>query len=198
MELKVTQCNVGRYNLLGNEKSLSFYMGIYHDSKPIEVNGAKAILHYSGEENELSDFEDAINNLSYVIEKCLSYAERVISTVDYEAQCFAFIKVYNDNFNEINENQKIKERNNLQAKIQRLQKELDGICDLPDDLYWFVNNFIKLKIKKYKKWQEPYVKELADIKEGTEKYAAVSKQISDYQQKIDTLTTKLIPEPTPQ
>lgn len=195
MELKVTQCQVGQFNILGNEKSLSFYMGIYQDGKPVEVNGAKAILYYSGDENELHNFEDAIDNIEYVVEKCLAYSDCVISTTNYEAQCVAFISAYNENFEVINENKKTKERNDLQARIHRLQKELNDICDLPDDLRILANNFIQAKINKYKKWQYECLKELSQIKEGTDKYESTSKKISDYQAKIDTLTSKFIQEP---
>lgn len=194
MELKVTQCNVGKYNLLGNEKSLSFYMGIYDNNKLIEVDGIKALLHYSGEPDELSDFEDAINNLESIYEKCLKYADKVISSVDYEAQCLLFIKVYTDNFELINETQKTKERIAIEKGIQKLQKELENIYDLPADLYETTNSFIRQKINQYKKWQERHIKELPQIIEGTEKHALVTKKINDYQQKIDELTNKIIPK----
>lgn len=194
MELKVTQCSVGRYNLIGNEKSLSFYMGIYDGGKLVEVNGIKALLHYSGEENEEDDFKDAIDNLQYVYEKCLMYADRVISSTDYEAQCLTFIKVYTENFDLINETQKAKERKDIESKIQKLQKQLENIYDLPEDLYETTNSVIRLQINKYKKWQEPYIKELPQIIEGTEKHALVTKKINYYQQKIDKLTEKLIPK----
>ena len=193
MELKVTQCSVGKYNWAGNEKSLSFYMGIYDNDKLVEVDGIKALLHYSGEENELDDFRDAIDNLEYAYEKCLKYADKVISSVDYEAQCLTFIKVYTDNFELINETQKTKERISIEKRIQKLQKELENISDLPANLYETTNSFIRKKINQYKKWQEPYIKELPQIIEGTEKHIEVTKKINDYQQKIGKLTEKLIP-----
>jgi len=69
-------------------------------------------------EDEWNDFRDAFNDLNEVIRKCLEYSKSVISTRDYKGQSLAFIKAYTDNYNEINETKKEKERidSNLKDK----------------------------------------------------------------------------------
>jgi len=46
------QCSVGRFNLLSNEKNLSFSVGIYENDKLINVDGIDAVLHYFGDPDD--------------------------------------------------------------------------------------------------------------------------------------------------
>ena len=71
--LRVIQNSVGRYNLLSNEESLCFSMGLFDDDKLMSDGETKAKLYYSGDPDEKYGFEDAINNLDFVFEKCFEY-----------------------------------------------------------------------------------------------------------------------------
>src|SRR3954470_10753140 len=100
-ELKVTQCQVGRFHFGSSEKTLSFYMGVYCDGKLVEEDANKAQLHFSGDEDELSFFEDAIENIEEVFNKCMAYSSKVWSTSNYRANCLLFAKSYLQNLYEL-------------------------------------------------------------------------------------------------
>lgn len=185
MKIKVTQCQVGRFNLMSNEKSLSFYMAIQTmDGKTYEEDGIKAVLHYSGDENELHDFEDAINNLEYVWEKCYRDSDKVISSTPYRDQCLLFLRTYKANYELIDLNMLSDHCARIEKEIAKLQKELAWNTIIPeiDVTHVFAN-----EIKEHERTIAYWEKELLSIKEGTEKYETTCKTIEKYRSKIKQL-----------
>lgn len=90
MNLKVTQSQVGRYDLLSNEESFVFQMGIFCDGQGVkDENGELARIYYSGEPDKQCDFDDPFDNLDDVFIACWNYAQRVISTRNYRMEALA-------------------------------------------------------------------------------------------------------------
>lgn len=194
MELRVIQCQVGQFNLLGNEKSLTFQMGLFEDGKIVEVDGIKAKLYYSGEPDDEYYFRDAKDNLRDIFERCYKYADKVISSTDYGAQCVLFAKLYSQNYESLSAATVAKRKVEIQKEIDKLQKELQQDTIIPE--IWDMANWcIVGEIKKYKKWQESSEKELEQLKEGSEMHIKELQRIEGYRQKISTLESNLIPEP---
>jgi hypothetical protein len=192
MELRVIQCQVGQFNLCSNEKSLSFYMGIYEYNKPIEVNGVNAILHYSGEPDEVDYFRDAFNNLENIFTKCFEYSQRIWSTTDYKAQCLLFAKLYQENYDKLNAQLVEKHKIEVQKEIEELQKGLNCDTILPD-LSYSINTAIYKKIEGIKKSIEVNEKELIQLKENSEKYSEISNRINKYNSDINEISKYLVP-----
>lgn len=189
MKLQVTQCQVGQFNWLGNEKSLSFYMQIQDDNdKVIEENGIKARLYYSGDPDEYDIFKEAYNyeNLGEIFEKCFKYCNRIISSYDHKSECLLFIKTYQENLGKLNEYHLQKYKEKCNKEIERLKKELDKNYII-EDLSWYANNEINREIKKYNQWIESYEKENIQLKEDYEKYLKNLQKIEKYKQQIDKL-----------
>lgn len=127
MKIQITQNDYGNYNFSGNEKSTVFSMVIKDENGIVKVNNIPCRLQYSSDEDETTDFDDAIGNLEWTFEKCFEYSKKIWSSTDYEAQLLAFIKVYKENFEGIKENYLTSEKKRITDKIESLQKELAHI-----------------------------------------------------------------------
>jgi len=195
MNIRVSQCEVGKFNLCGSELSLSFYMSIYDGNTIVVRDGVKAQLHYSGEPDDIQYFEDAVENICDVFERCAKYAGRVWSSTDYFAQCMTFASVYQENFDQITAEYVANRNKDIERKIERLQRELANDSPLDSNLYEISNDLIRAEIKKYTKWMDGCKIELDQVKEGTEKYANLTKKIEGYQKNIADFTSKIIPQP---
>lgn len=188
--IKVTQCDIGQYNLLSNEKSLSFYMSIFNkeDNTVYEENDIKAQLHYSGEPYEVDIFRDAINNIEEVFTMCFKYAKNVMSSIDYKAQCLLFYKVYQANFENIESNMRNERDKRIKKQIERLQKELT--YDILYDLQYCYNNIIDNEISLLKKYIESINKQNMELKEDSHTFAKNIERIRNYQAKIEDYENK--------
>lgn len=185
-KIVINQCSVGRYNLLSNEKYLSFYMSIMtEDKKVYEENGTKAQLYYSGGEDELYDFENALDNLGWVFEKCFKYASRVISSIDYESQCLLFAKVYQENFEELNRNMKEERNKKIEEKIKKLEEELEK--EPLSDISFYVESALEKRIKNVKDHLNYWKDKNKDVKEGSETYKDNMSIINSYTNEVEKL-----------
>ncbi|RYD86165.1 MAG: hypothetical protein EOP50_22875 [Sphingobacteriales bacterium] len=97
MEIRVTQCQVGRFNLLSSEKTLEFSCGLYTDGKLIEEDGVKAILKYSGEP-DMIDYFTSLDNLDAIFSHCFEFGSRISSSTDYVSQCLLFARLFRENY----------------------------------------------------------------------------------------------------
>jgi hypothetical protein len=186
MKLRVTQCSVGKYYLGSNEESLSFYMSIHdnNNNELIKENGLKAQIHYSGDPNDLYIFEDALSNIEEVFTYCLEYSKKVISSVDYEAQCLLFYKIYQQNFETINTNMRIERDKRIKEQIESLQKELE--CkDVIHNLQSSFENYIYSKIKHLNQRIDYYNEKNSELKEDSLTYQNNKKFISDFKNQIE-------------
>lgn len=180
MELQIIQNQIGRFNLIGVEESLSFSLAIKENNDYVEYNGQKCIIHYSGNDFSLKDFfRDCFENgeIGEIFNICFRYADNVISSINYKARCLSFWKVYNDNKKELSNNFIDEEKNKVNEQIKRLQNKLDRLEDFKFSNYNFDENINK-KIGYLQKWIEDDEKELNQIKKGTEKYIDINKRIS--------------------
>ena len=197
MEIKLIQCSIGRYYLGSSEKNLSFSLGIYEDGKVItDENGTKAILHFMGDPDEEDYFRNWEDNLEDIFEQCFKYSQRVFGTNNYEAQCILFGKLYNKNYETINNINLKKEEKYIQEEITRLEKKLEDLRTkvtyyLPE-LGYATNNAFTAEINKYEKWKSGYDKELEDLKEGTPTYNEKLEKVTRYQEKIDKYKKLLV------
>lgn len=196
MELRVFNNQMGSFNLLNpSQKSFEFSLGICEDGiyKAIEIDGIKAVISFSGDEDDKADFEEPIENLGAVFNKCFEYSDKIWSTVNYRKQCLLFAKLYQENVDTMDKVMVEKHKIKTQKRIDELQNELklDAILyDLADD----INGAIQAKINKIKKSVTFKEKELSELKEDSESYAKSKKMLDGYIAEIETLQSHLIAE----
>lgn len=182
MELKVIQNWKGKYNLLSNEETLSFVLGIYDDeNKVIQVDGVKAILSYSGDREP---FDSPLDDMPNVFQECFDYAKSVISSTPYEKQTLLFAKIYQENYEELYEKMAQKKKTEVEQEIERLQQKLKYLNGI-EDISWEVNDRVQKQINLYTKWRDLAQKELEQVKEGTEKHKEISEKIERYNKEIE-------------
>ena len=188
MKIRVTQCSVGRYNFIGNEESLAFNMIIEdNEEKLVKLNDIPCILHYSGEPEERDDFDYySKEDLSWIFDKCLKYANNVWGTTDYKAQCFAFYKIYKDNFEEIANQQEKTEKEKLEKLLKEIQSKLESNLR-PENLTEYMEEHIKKEISKYQKWLSESELEKTKYKDGVEEIIKLDEKIEKYKNKIKEL-----------
>lgn len=150
-----------------------------NDRNPIEIDGIKAILHYSGEPEEIDLFQDAYNGLEDVFKKCFKYADKVWSSTNYKAQCLLFLKLFQENYEQIDSCLVQKHKENTQKKIDKLTKELSWGTIVPD-LSYAANSCIQNKIEAINKFIIYNEKELSQLKEDSNKYREVKAKIDKY------------------
>lgn len=191
MELKVIQNYRGKYYLGSSEEQLAFSIGIFDENnKIIEVDGIKAKLEYMGDREP---FDSPLDDMPNVFEECFDYSKRVISSVPYEKQTLLFAKIYQENFEELNDKMKQKKKVELEKGIEILQRKLTYLNGI-DDISWEVNNKIKKEIDLYTTWRNSAQKELEQVKEGTEKYNELFEKIEKYNKKIERYNNSRVNE----
>jgi len=193
--IKVTQNHVGRYSLGSNEETLSFYMGIYEDNKIMELDGDKAILHYSGDPDEVEYFEEAIENIEGVFQKCFDYAERVWSTTDYKSQCIAFAKLYTMHLSEIEQNMLMLRKARIEKEIAKLTAQLNE-TELLYDISDAYNDCVTKRIRLHQKWLDEEKKKLSELKDNAPSRASVVTKIEKYDRDIKYYESLLMPTVT--
>ncbi len=193
-EIKLVQSYIGNFNW-GNpsEKSFSFSLGLYEDNKLIEENGIKAVLQYSGDLEDESDFEEPIDNIETVFDLCFKYSNKVWSTTNYKAQCLLFGKLYIQYFYELDTNLLEKRKIKLQRDLEEIQRKLLQTGILNDLTYQF-NHTLNNQIKDYQKSIDYYTKENSQLKEDSEKFFKNQDQILSYQNKINELNSLIVKE----
>lgn len=195
MKIRVFNNHIGCFNLMNpSQKTFEFSMALLDDAnKVIEVDGLKAVIKYSGEPDDKDYFEEPLENLGEVFNKCFEYGDRVWSGTDYKAQCLLFAKLYQENLEVMDAEMVKKHKEKTQKRIDELQKELQWntiLYDLTDD----VNSAIQTKIGKIKKSIAFKEKELSELKEESEGYAKAKKYLDGYNAEIEKLQTFLIAE----
>jgi hypothetical protein len=194
MELRVFNNQIGYFNLLRpSEKTFEFSMALVDEGtrKPVEVDGIKAMITFSGEEDDACLFEDPIGELPSVFRKCFVYADKVWGSTDYKAQCLLFAKLYQENLDAMDEVAVAKHKEKTQKKIDQLQKEL-GWNTILYDMTEEINSAIEDKIKSIEKSIAYKEKEVSELKEGCESYLKATELIGKYKSQIDNLKTFMI------
>lgn len=189
-EIKIRQCLVGKYNLLSNEPSLEFSMGLFEDGKLIEDGDNQALLRYSGDADELEDFKYySEEDIGWIFEKCFKYANSVWSTTDYKGNAMLFYREYSKDFETMAEDMEKAEKEKIREQIEKLNKKLDS--DLkPYDFRDDMADVIQKEIDKYNKWIDSEVEKQSQLKKNTEGYKECDERIVKYKEKIDALKTK--------
>lgn len=191
MRIKLIQRAVGRYDWASNDDILTFKLGIYDSEGIVTRGGEKAILEYRGEPGDLEYFQDPINEIDEVFEKCWEYAGRVFGSTNYRLQCITFFEVYSENFKEINSSFVTEEEKALRSKIEALQKKLDKVKGL-SDLSWGAYHSFKKSLDQYERWEKESGKRLSQLVDGSrlyykelEKYNRYRKLANEYRLLID-------------
>lgn len=191
MELKIIQNSLGRYNLLGNEESLAFSMAIIgEDGKVITDGTNKASVDYSGDPEEKDEFDDNLEDISFLFGKCLGYSKRVFGSKDREGDCYFFARIFSDNFDEISTAFGAKKRSVLEKKLERIQQELSSNLSLTDARA-DISQEITKEVRKYEGWVTYSEKELAQLLPDSEKAQKERERIEGYKTKIEKLNSVL-------
>lgn len=177
--LRVNQCSIGKFNLLGNEETLQFSMSIIEDGKQYEENGIRAVLNYSGDVDNYYILNNALNNLEDVFELCYKDGCRWMGGTDYEAQTILFAKVYKENYEEINKNLLAAHKIETEKKIEELKKQLLR-SEIVPNLDYQVSRVFDAKIKENQKMIDHYNNKLADLKEDSESFQKEAKYRDKY------------------
>ena len=194
MYLNVIQCSIGHYNLLSNDKSLSFSMILTENEnsrEAINIDGINAMLYYSGDPDELEVFIDAYNNLEEVFEKCFTYAIKTWSTVNYRAQCLLFFKLFQENYTEINAYLVKKHVEDIKKKIIELNKQLERTIVIPD-LSEIGNYCLDNRISEINNLIALYDKDLVQFRENSDNYNSIKSKIDKYRKEVELLSNSKI------
>ena len=202
--LKVTQCQVGHFDLLDpGKKSFSFQMRILDDGKLVERDGVPAMLDLSGDPKVLGNFvaytggshHSRITHLECIFRCCFDYAmELLYSSRDYRAQCLAFATEYIIHCDEIHQSLLLQERAELKRKIEELQARLDPGCPSvgdPDD----IRARIEEEIEKDERLIRREEGDLSQYVEGSQKSFEAKKRIERYKTRIREMRPILELEP---
>ena len=186
MKLKVIQSQVGRFDLGDNTESYVFKSGIVDDEgNVVTKDGTKALLVYRGEPNEKYDFEDSMDELDWVFEKCWEYANGFIYSSDnYKEQCIAFWEVYMDNHDQIDYNYASDRKANIQKQIERLQDELKKIEALPE-LDWAGYHAFHKEQTRNERFYIKSEEVLKQLVKDSEMYKDEKKILEYYQELVD-------------
>lgn len=191
IEIKITQCQVGRYNLLSDDETLSFGMALYEDGKVLEKDGVKAVLRYSGDSDEYEDFRYySEEDLGWIFDKCYSYAKRTWGTTDYEAQALLFLTEYCNSFEDIAQTTALKQKERLEKQIEDLRRKLDGNLE-PYDYRYAIDKLFEKEVARYQKWLDDEKDKRTQYVVGSDLYDESQKRIEGYEKKIDVLKSYL-------
>lgn len=188
VELRVIQSSVGSFNWANpSEKSFSFTIGLFGaDRQLIVENGVKAVLHFSGDPDTENEFDEPLDNLRDVFDKCFKYSKRVWGSTDYEAQCLLFARIYTENYEALDNALVASHKQRVEKKIAELQKQLSWNNIIPE-ISDVVDECIDTEVKKYNTWIDMNKKELEQLKEDAPKYAELQKKNEGHQSKINSL-----------
>lgn len=184
MKLKIIQNSRAINTWIGRsrEESTSYTLAIVDEAGEIVAqNGIDCLLHYNGAEHNPSDFQE-LDNLSWIFETCWEYAERIISSTDYKAHCIAFQQVLMDNFAAIEENTIAEQKEILQRKIERIQKDMENLSieDIRDEAHHIYSE----ELEKYKSFKTDAYNKMHDCKEGTPTYEEERKDFLRYSGRV--------------
>jgi hypothetical protein len=193
-QVKIIHNRIGKFNLIGNEENLLFKMAIIDENDKIMTkNDVKAVLTYRGEPEEQDEFEDALDNIADVWEKCWEYAKDVISTTDYKAQCLTFAQVYQENLTELSENRIKIQTEEINKEIERLKNRLSLLYGF-EDIAWEVNDVLQQEIDRYTKWRDEASEQMEQCKKGTDLYEKHQAEKDKWQKRIDVLEQSKVQE----
>lgn len=192
IKLKKIQSDFGRYNWFSNDKTVVFKVGIFKDDVLLEYKGTKALIEISEDDEDIKDeLDDAFDelNIDEIVERGFAYANRVISSTNYEKQCYVFIRFYNKYLLEIIKNfysEKIEKEENV---IKEAKETIHGFKTFLNESVsdGFVENerenLLSLVSEKTKWIKEAIKSNENDIKEfveGSEKKQVLLNQIQSY------------------
>lgn len=195
-EVKILQNQIGQFNLMNDEKSLSFIVGIVENGETVKRNGFHCVLTLEEHPEERQYYTDLFSEkrLPEMIEIAWKRADRLISTQNYKAETVAFASCLLENYDEISQEQKKNNQSSVINEIERLEKRLEflktrEICGFEfdkNDLQKLLNiPLIQIEQKIAK--QQQYVDE---FKEGTEGRERAEKYLDTLiKQKVEIMNT---------
>lgn len=191
MEIKVIQCELGKFSFGGdNESELAFSAAIYHENEIVKVNNRSAIIEYVGNPEFYDEFRDIFENLEFIFKKCYLDSKKWIGSSRWQ-DVLTFAKVYNENYDEITANFILKRKEEIENAIKRFQQKIENPPDLPN-LIKTANKLLNEEIDKYTKLLNNMIKDQEQIKEGSELFAKISKEIEQYQKEVNKYTSLLL------
>lgn len=176
MKLKVLQ------NYREESGNYFFEMAIVDDKGYIITNNedVKAIARFKGNDEDY-DFQEPLEDISYTFDACLENSTGWIGSVDYRKQCLCFLKTFNENFEEIDNNSLDEKKKAAKKEIERLEKILNE-----ESMFYEKIESIKLynDNANRRKWILNQEEKLKDVVEGSETYKEIIKRIERYKEEI--------------
>lgn len=195
MKVVIGQNEVGRFNLLGNEKSLAFNIRIIDGDEGaiVERNGVKAMARLSesedpeGKRDELRGLYEA-GEIEGIVDQCLEGGRDTEETK-------VFIEVFIDNYPELKRNFEETEREKIERRIQGLKDELKSL-KFTNGFYEMANLVRSLADKekasadRYSKWASDYKKSSPQYKDYTKKAVACNSRATELMGEYEALWQK--------
>lgn len=184
MEIRFTE-DYGNFNWADtSDFATKWYVTLYEGNNVVKVGDVACRLEWE-EDGDCQGRYEMYDGVQYLTSEAWKYANKIWSTKDYKKQVLNFIKVYNENTEEIVTNFEETRKKNIEEEIKRLQRQLDSTVLEPDPID--VNDIVASEIKKLESWKEKSVNKLKELKEGGELYQKEVETITSYQTKIDEL-----------
>jgi hypothetical protein len=176
--IKINVNHVGKYSIGGSGLQHCFKMSIYDGKEVVEYGGQKCIVSFTIDEENAdqriinsTDMDNLINNLVDIIGFALKHAECIISSTNYKAQLFAFLKCYREHFHEIDGSlrDELKEIVKKQIKDLEAKISLENIVPSPGEL--MIDNYVFFdKTQKLKRIIKSSESKLLELKEDSNSY----------------------------
>ena len=190
MKLKVIQNHSGNYNLLRpNETTWCFKMGIFDDANNLIQNeqGHKAIIEYNAEE-EHNIFHEPFTDISEVFDICFEDCNKYLGSSKIN-NCILFKKLYDENFEELDDNYMKQYKIDTEKEIERLESKIKSLKnDLQAESLLYPSKIESSKIDRYNNLRLSWIKsseeKLKDLIPGSPSYIKESEYIEMYQKQI--------------
>ena len=185
MEIRFTE-DYGNFNWAEpSEFSTKWYVTIYNEeNEPEKIDEVICQLSWDEDGDVRGRFE-MDDGIEYLTEQSWKFATKTWSTKDYKKQTLNFIKVYNENVEEIVSTFEEKRKANLQKEIERLQKNIESTILEPEQIN--VEEIVGKEIQKLEGWITKSYEKLTELKEGGKLHQEETERIEKYRQEIETL-----------
>jgi len=157
---------------------------IKEDGKVMEINEIPCELYHS-EEGDHRGEVDIDDGLSELADMSLRYSDKIWSSKNYRQQTINFIKVFNENKEEISKNYEEGRKKNLREEIEQKTRQLEQTNLYPESID--INYYIDSKVERIKGYIESRCEKLNDYKETSDTYKKESEIIDKERNEIKEL-----------
>lgn len=196
--MKLVQCDVGSYNMLGGE-DLSFCLVIYDNeegepSKVTQRGGYDckvSFLHGEDLKYYKRLFQSYWDNgdIISILQEAYPIVKRYVGSGKLE-ELLAFTREFEVHHYELLEDWADKRKAQLTKEIESLQTKLERSSVVPrevteDDVLPLVKDFVEAHIDDYRKWAEQSREMLRSLKKKTEAYQREARTLKKWEDRIE-------------